>query len=179
MPNTDPGCPAGKANLGQPCSEEDKKCTYHCGTDGARVCKGKVWTAAMGSSCPRSRRRAKRAISYLSPEQAAAVARRTLKVKLATYLYRDPAHGRGRQLGFILEDVGRSYAGDPDEGRVNLYGYTSMLLATVQAQQRAIDGLRRELRDLQAQVRRQPQARAQARAQALKGSWNRKKRQLP
>jgi hypothetical protein len=153
VPNTDPGCPPGKSNLGQPCSEENKKCTYHCGTDGARVCKGKVWTAAMGSPCPISSRRAKREISYLSPEQAAAIARRTLKVKLATYLYRDPAQGRGRQLGFILEDVGQSYAGDPGEGRVNLYGYTSMLLVTVQAQQRAIDGLRRELRDLKARVR--------------------------
>ncbi len=49
--------------------------------------------------------------------------------------------------------MGQSYAGDPGEGRVNLYGYTSMLLVTVQAQQRAIDGLRRELRDLKARMR--------------------------
>ena len=69
-------------------------------------------------------------------------------MRLATYRYKDPSYGAGPQLGFILEDVGKSFAGDPARGRVNLYGYASMLLATVQQQQRAIEALRREVRAL-------------------------------
>lgn len=153
VPNTVTGCPPGKPNLGTSCTEESKECKYHCGTDGKRICKGKVWTAAGGSPCPVSSRRAKREIKYISEGQAAAIARRTLGVKLATYRYKNPVNGSGPQLGFILEDVGRDYSGDPAEGQVNLYGYTSMLLATVQAQQRSIDGLKRELRALRREMK--------------------------
>jgi len=153
VPSADAQCPAGKPNLGAPCSVEGKKCTYHCGTDGARQCKGKVWTRASSHPCPVSSRRAKRDIVYLTDAQAAAISRELLQVRLATYLYKDPALGAGRHLGFILEDAGRTYAGDPARGQVDLYGYTSMLLATVQSQQKSIRQLRRELRALRAEVR--------------------------
>jgi hypothetical protein len=154
VPNQDKKCPPGKPNLGAACSREGQRCEYHCGQDGVRICNKLVWTPADGTPCPVSTRRAKRAVSYLSPAEVDAVARRLLDFRLATYRYRDPALGRGRHLGFILEDTGRSYAGDPGQGQVNLYGYSSMLLATVQAQQRAIRQLRRQLRGLRAELRR-------------------------
>ena len=154
VPNTDAQCPAGKPNLGSPCSAAGKSCKYHCGNDGARLCKNSVWYAAQGSPCPVSSRHAKRDITYLSNRDAEAIARRLLRVKLATYHYRDPTLGRDRKLGFILEDVGRSYAGDPARGRVDLYGYTSMLLATVQAQQRTIKKLQRQVKALGAEFKK-------------------------
>ena len=154
VPSTDAQCPPGKPNLGTPCAPAGKLCKYHCGQDGARLCKNTVWHSAQHSPCPVSSRRAKKEITYLSTRDAEAISRRLLKVKLATYRYRDPALGTGRKLGFILEDVGRSYAGDPARGRVDLYGYSSMLLATVQAQQRTIQKLQRQVEALSRAVKR-------------------------
>ncbi len=154
VPNTTKNCPAGKPNLGTPCLQTGKKCQYHCGFDGARECKGGAWYAASGTPCPISSRRAKKEIVYLSKNDGDAIARKLLKVKLATYRYRDPSNGQGRKLGFILEDVGRSYAGDPARGRVDIYGYTSMLLATVQAQQRTIMKLEKQIKALQKTVKK-------------------------
>ena len=156
VPNADTQCPPGKPMLGVPCSAPGKKCTYECGGDGARTCSAalKVWISAQGSPCPVSTRRVKRDIRYLSPRQTRAISRRVLKVKLATYNYKDPALGQGRQLGFILEDLGQSYAGDPGRGQVNLYGYSSMLLATVQAQQRSIEQLQRQVQALSAALKK-------------------------
>ena len=155
VPCPDAKCPPGKPNLGTPCTTASKQCAYHCGNDGARICnKNLIWTAAMGTPCPISSRHAKKEITYLSPPEAKAIARKLLKVKLATYRYRDPTLGRDRKLGFILEDVGRSYAGDPARGRVDLYGYTSMLLATVQAQQRTIQELQRQVKALSIAVKK-------------------------
>jgi hypothetical protein len=152
-PNPDDQCPPGKPNLGTACSVEGKHCVYGCGTDGGRKCSAGSWKSADGSPCPVSTRRVKRGIRYLAPRERERIAARLLGIKLATYRYTDPALGEGRQLGFILEDVGPSPAGDPSAGRVNLYGYASMLLATVQTQQRAIGKLEREVRALRATLR--------------------------
>lgn len=152
-PHPDPECPPAKPNLGVPCAVEGQLCEYECGPGGARQCEGGVWYEAGADPCPISTRRAKKEIRYLDAAQLEKVARKALELKLATYRYKDPALGSGAQLGFILEDAGKGFAGDPSRGRVNLYGYTSMLLATLQAQQRAIESLRREVRSLRRQVR--------------------------
>lgn len=152
-PAQDAQCPAGKPNLGTSCAIAGKRCVYGCGSDGARVCSGGEWTSASGTPCPISTRRVKREIAYLSPRRRAAIARRALDIKLATYRYTDPALPRGPQLGFIIEDLDPgSFAAEASRARVNLYGYTSMLLAAVQTQQRQIVALRRQLRALRARL---------------------------
>jgi hypothetical protein len=128
------------------------RCGYDCetyGINGGRVCTGGVWTSTQ-NNCPISSRRAKRNIDYLSEQQAEAIAQATLRTRLATYEYIDPALRGPRRLGFILEDpTTHPYARDPDVSVVDMYGYSSMLLATVQSQQRQIEELQRAVRALQ------------------------------
>jgi len=151
IPNADAACPAGSPLLGSACATADKTCTYACGPGGAWLCKQGAWYTASGGPCPVSSRRAKKNILYLSEAERKRVAEDLARFKLATYEYRDPALGERRYLGFIIEDVpGSSPAVDRDGTMVDLYGYTSMLLAAVQAQGEALAKLQTEL----AQVKR-------------------------
>ena len=52
------------------------------------------------------------------------------ETRLAPYEYTVPSMAGRRRLGFILEDQPGSYAVDPEQSQVDLYGYTSMLVAT-------------------------------------------------
>lgn len=152
-PNMEPGCPAVQPRLGTSCAMDGQRCGYDCeatGVQGGRVCTGGVWQSSP-NNCPISSRAAKRDIRYLSPEEAEAVARAALSTRLATYEYTDPALRGPRRLGFIYEDPEtHPYARNPDISGVDLYGYTSMLLATVQQQQRQIASLQRAVDALRA-----------------------------
>ena len=150
VPNADTSCPAGIPLLGSACSTANKTCRYVCGSGGARLCKQGAWYTADGGPCPISSRRAKKNILYLSEAERQRVAEDLARFKLATYEYRDPALGDRRYLGFIIEDVPGSPAVDRDGTMVDLYGYTSMLVAAVQAQGEALAKLQAEL----AQVKR-------------------------
>jgi hypothetical protein len=74
---------------------------------------------------------------------ACGVADEALHIRLATYRYRpeagDPAP---THLGFVIEDDPASPAVTPDRQHVDLYGYVSMAVATIQEQAREIDALR-------------------------------------
>ena len=150
-PNPSMGCPATQPNLGTACAPEGQRCDYDCetyGVMGGRQCQGGVWTAS-GNNCPISTRRAKRAIEYVRDDEREQLSRDVLRTRLATYEYTDPALAGRRRLGFVYEDEStHRYARDPDISGVDLYGYTSLLLATVQTQQRQIEQLQREVRAL-------------------------------
>lgn len=152
-PSMEPGCPAVQPNLGAVCAMDGQRCGYDCeatGTNGGRLCRGGVWEAAE-NNCPISSRAAKRDIRYLSAAESAEVARAALGTRLATYEYTDPALRGPRRLGFLYEDpTTHPYARNPDISGVDLYGYTSMLLATVQQQQRQIEALQRDVASLRA-----------------------------
>jgi hypothetical protein len=71
----------------------------------------------------------------------------TLRLQLATYNYKPEAADPGpRHLGFIIEDTPPA---TPAVGwsreRVDMYGYLSMVVATMQVQEREIAELRHEL----------------------------------
>ncbi len=152
-PNMTPGCPAVQPNLGAACAMDGQRCGYDCeasGIGGGRVCEGGVWRAS-SNNCPISSRAAKRDIRYLTAAESAALAEETLRTRLATYEYTDPALRGPRRLGFIYEDATtHPFARNPDISGVDLYGYTSMLLATVQRQQRQIEALERAVTSLRA-----------------------------
>ena len=82
---------------------------------------------------------------YLDRSERERIARDLARFKLATYVYRDPALGGRRHLGFIIEDVPGSPAVDSDGNMVDLYGYASMLVAAVQTQGEEIHALKAEL----------------------------------
>jgi hypothetical protein len=86
-------------------------------------------------------------IEYVSGAALEQLHDETLAIRLATYHYKgqyadpDPKH-----LGFIIEDnPPQSPAVDWSHDRVDMYGYLSMVVATMQVQEKEIDQLRVEL----------------------------------
>jgi hypothetical protein len=148
------GCPSTPPNLGTACDMDGVECGYLQECDQpTKVCSGGVWSAGQILGCPRSTRRAKRDIHYLSAQEVEATAAQTLRLRLATYEYK-AAPNTGRHLGFIIEDNPNNPAVDRDGNIVDLYGYTSMLLATTQAQQQKILALEQKVGDLTKTVER-------------------------
>ncbi len=99
--------------------------------------------AVFPNSCPVSRRRYKNDIHYLSPAELARYRDELLAMKLATWRYKhDPLKER---LGFMIDDNEDSAAADAKRDVVDLYGYTSMAVATIQLQARQIEALEREV----------------------------------
>ena len=104
---------------------------------------------------PISLRVAKTDVRYLSDDERAALAEQALSTPLAKYRYRveDPTHPP--HLGFLIDDQpAASFAVAADRTHVDLYGYASMLLATIQEQQTTIDELRDRVARLEARTSR-------------------------
>jgi 2-polyprenyl-3-methyl-5-hydroxy-6-metoxy-1,4-benzoquinol methylase len=147
----DPGVPAcGPGEVaGAPCSPAGRLC------DPGNFCNSRLLCASSdptrGGLCPISRRADKEAIRYLDAEDVKRLHDEALRIRLATFRYRGSPASR-TQLGFIIEDVAPSLSVDAGRDMVDLYGYTSMAVAALQAQAREIDDLRRALERLRAEV---------------------------
>jgi hypothetical protein len=158
------GCPLPEPNLGQACSLEGANCVYDqfvCGQPN-RLCLHGIWASGITEQCPISTRRAKKDIHYLSSDEIDALARSTLDLRLATYEYRFAPYAGRRHLGFIIEDSPDAPAVARDRDMVDLYGYTSMLLGTVQRQHRQIEALRKQVEALERRVVSRPPPRRAA-----------------
>jgi hypothetical protein len=100
--------------------------------------------------CPISLRRYKADIRYLEPADVARLGAEILAYPLTTFRYQgDP--GFTPHLGFIIDDVAPSPAVAPDGQTVDLYGYATMAVAALQAQQRQLAALEARVRALEAQ----------------------------
>ncbi len=104
-----------------------------------------------GGMCPISRRAYKKNVQYLSPADLDRLRADLLKFRLASYQYDLPGADPATHLGFIIDDVGTSPSIAPNGNTVDLYGYASMAVAALQAQQREIDELEREVVALRAE----------------------------
>jgi hypothetical protein len=141
----DPDAGAACPKVGTPCVTRGDTCgtpsDANCGV--TFVCSDRD---PKTPGCPISSREFKHGISYLGQTELEALHDQTLGIRLATYQYNpevdnpDPTH-----LGFILEDIPRSPAVDSARHRVDLYGYMSMVVATMQVQEKEIAELRKEL----------------------------------
>jgi hypothetical protein len=130
------GCPGG----GTVCD-----CIGKCACGSVSMCTG---SSGGGIYCqgPISRREYKTDIDYLDDAERAALAHEALSTRLAEYRYKTEPETQKRHLGFIIDDMPlQSSAVEPDRTHVDLYGYTSMLLATVQQQQKQIDDLKKQV----------------------------------
>jgi hypothetical protein len=103
-----------------------------------------------GGMCPISRRSVKQDIEYLTPSEIQREAKELLAIPLARYRYRDESQAREPHLGFIIDDIGPQECVDWQAKTVDLYGYTSMAVAALQAQQTEIEELRARLSELEA-----------------------------
>jgi hypothetical protein len=106
--------------------------------------------------CPVSSAKYKTDINYLTERDLEKVAASVQSIKLATYYYKDQAPEEQRHLGFIIEDNPRSAAVFTGRDRVDLYGYASMAIATVQVQRRHIDALQKQIDELHAELMARP-----------------------
>jgi hypothetical protein len=98
--------------------------------------------------CPISRQAFKQQIDYLDDTERAVVAQDILGVRIATWQYR--AAPERTHLGFILEDEPGSPAVHDARDQVDLYAYSTMILAAVQQQQAQIAALQAEVERLRA-----------------------------
>ena len=139
-------CATPRPRIGTACTVEGDSCAVdapvECGQTVLACSKG-VWDLT-NASCPASSASVKRDISYVDQDAAERLHDELMSVKLATYRYKvgdDSAH-----LGFIIEDMP---PGSPavlaSRDRVDLYGFVSMTVASVQQQQKEIDLLKREV----------------------------------
>jgi hypothetical protein len=135
--------------VGSACSNDGLSCDYgDCNAIGV-VCTNGTWHTQQ-NGCPVSARRAKQGIHYLGDDELQAVADAALATHLATYSYK--FGDASPRLGFIIDDQPRSPAIVAGQERVDLYAYASMAIATVQVQDREIEELRREMRELRSRV---------------------------
>ena len=134
------------APVGSSCTDQGQTCgtpsDANCGS--TLICDDHD-PKAMG--CPISTKKYKTGINYVDEAQLAQLHDETLNIKLATYNYKsavadpDPKH-----LGFIIEDNPSSLAVDKMHNRVDMYGYFSMIVASMQVQEKEIAELRSELK---------------------------------
>jgi hypothetical protein len=102
--------------------------------------------------CPISMRVAKQDIRYVTNEDLQRLADEVAKIRLTTYTYRDPSLGSDEHLGFIIDDDPASPAVYPNHQKVDLYGYTSMAVATLQVQQQQLKAQQQQMEDLRREV---------------------------
>ena len=102
--------------------------------------------------CPQSLARTKRDIQYLSPRDRAAARSALLATRLATWRYHWDADDRRPRLGFLIDDQPHSPAVQADGAHVDLYGYTSLTVAAVQAQEEELRAVRAELAQTRAEL---------------------------
>jgi hypothetical protein len=97
--------------------------------------------------CPISSRKYKDEIQYVDNAALQQLHDETIGIRLATYNYKaQVADPNPKHLGFIIEDrPPQSSAVDWSHERVDLYGYLSMVVATMQVQEKEIAELRRQL----------------------------------
>ncbi len=134
---------------GQGCSNVGDVCDPQSGCNELLYCDT---SNPFPGPCPISWRAAKTDISALTAADRRAVLDQVMGLELARYRYRDGVSPEGKdkeRLGILLDDVGDIPALRGD--RLDLYAFTSMAIAGLQAQQAEIDALRYEIELLRAE----------------------------
>lgn len=141
-----PKCPQG-ISQGDTCGELDYQCDAGLGCGASMLC---AEEDPKSFGCPISRANKKSDIAYLDAPAQQAMAKDLLDFKLATYRYKAQGPQAPERLGFMIDDVEPSVAVDEKRDMVDLYGYLSMAVATLQVQSRQIEALRAEVDRLEA-----------------------------
>jgi hypothetical protein len=130
-----------------------------CGTasdscDPGSACNALLVCAAsdpkLPAGCPISRRSFKQDIRYLLADELAKYRDELLHMRLATWRYKDAPERQ--HLGIIIDDAEGSVAVESGGERVDVYGYTSLAVATLQLQAVEIEALKHEIAELRARV---------------------------
>jgi hypothetical protein len=154
-PNLTPGCPPARPNLGSACAVQGLVCDYGCAVNASRTCTDGAWLASSRvGGCPTSTRDAKERIVYLTQEAQERLADEARGLRLASWHYKDPALAERERVGYILEDAPAAHCSDMQRKEVDIYAYTSMVLAMAQSQERELQVLRAKVAELDRRVPR-------------------------
>lgn len=132
---------------GDDCAVEGEKCDPKAGCGQLLIC---AKSDPKASGCPISKAKYKRDVQYVDSAQRQKLAAELLDTRLATYRYTAAGPEGRRHLGFIIDDQPGGTAVDARRDMVDLYGYLSLSVATLQEQQRQIETLQRKLEQLEA-----------------------------
>jgi len=140
--------PCGPSDaIGFPCSPEGATCDPASDCNELREC---TTTDPTVHGCPISRRRFKADVRYLDGDDIRRLRDALMRFPLATYRYRGGPPRR--HLGFVIDDIEPSPSVDASGDAVDLYGYTTMAVAALQAQEAELRTLRREVAELRRQL---------------------------
>ena len=147
-----PGVPlCTTEKVGDGCTTAGEKCDGKAGCGQFVLCAA---TDPVLEGCPKSRASYKSDIRYVDDSERRRLATELLDTRLATYRYTAAGAQGRRHLGFLIDDQPRSPAVDARRDMVDLYGYLSLNVATLQEQQKQIEAMRAELRQLRAECSR-------------------------
>ncbi len=105
--------------------------------------------------CPISERKHKRDIAPLATPEVGRLHAQLMDVELTRWRYNWEPESSKLHLGFILDDLpAGSPAAAEDGHHVDLYGYTSMVVAASQVQEQRIHDLETKVAELEALLRR-------------------------
>ncbi len=137
-----PNVPACKGDQQEAlsCPKADEQCDPKNDCNSLLRCTDKDPKQQPGG-CPMSRAAFKTGIEFVDAAGRAALAERLLATRLATYRYKAQGPAGRRHLGFLIDDDPQSPAVDANRDMVDLYGYLSMAVATLQTQQQTIEAL--------------------------------------
>ena len=147
------------------CDEGEICCVDRCCGGEEQCCAGVPIPPGEGlcmpadNPCPISRRDKKKDIKYLSVEDTDRLGQQVREIQLTTYRYKNEPDTAPRHLGFIIDDEPGPHTVTADGGHVDLYGYTSLTVATLQVQSRKIELLEAELKALRNEVKALQRAR--------------------
>ena len=136
---------------GEMCAPENATCDPRDECNRLLACAVTDPTRGPGG-CPISRASAKQDIHYLDPAEIERLYAGLRALRLAAYRYRDAGPGPADRLGFIIDDGPPAACVNSGGDTVDLYGYTSLAVAAVQAQAMRIEALERELLKLRARL---------------------------
>ena len=137
--------------VGEPCDDDGAECDLENDCNQRLVCAAEDPQDQVGG-CPISKRDAKRDIHYLDAERREQYRQEALALALATWRYREESPDARPHLGFVIDDRPSSVAVRQDGERVDLYGYTSLAIAAIQAQQAEIEALKAKIEALETRL---------------------------
>ena len=132
---------------GDDCDVEGANCDANLGCGAYLLCAESDPKQAPGG-CPISKAKYKKEIRYLDEERAEEYRKELLGLKLATWRYRTTKGEDELRLGFIIDDHPTGVIVDEGRDQVDLYGYTSLAIATIQQQAKELESLKQEVKSL-------------------------------
>ena len=146
-----PICTQESLEEGDVCTEEGIVCDLEDECNRTLICAEDYST----DNCPQSKAIFKRNIVYIDEAKSHSISADVLNMKIAEWEYKKDPPNRKVHLGFIIDDNPGSPAVHVSGEQVDLYGYTSMAIVTIQQQQIQMERLEKRIAELEKKLDKQ------------------------